>query len=200
MQGKHTTATFRLSYMTFHYLGRDLILQFAVSFGAWWFFLWLWFPLTFWLRLHIPPHMLPQTRHPTTLSLLHSENHTVVNVLVDMVSSLVSSAHLCDLSCNVVDLPNFTCTYFWLLNYAYFSREVLKGKFLLKIMRRERKLHLTRGSPIWRRCTLWMGIRCKRQMHILFLYTFNFQIYNWLRNFCFAFESHNLCTVSYLRM
>ncbi|PRQ59796.1 putative structural maintenance of chromosomes protein [Rosa chinensis] len=35
-------------------------------------------------RLNIPPHMLPQTRHPTTLSLLHSENHTVVNVLVDM--------------------------------------------------------------------------------------------------------------------
>ncbi|KAM5557050.1 structural maintenance of chromosomes protein 6B [Rosa sericea] len=35
-------------------------------------------------RLNIPPHMLPQTRHPTTLSLLHSENHIVVNVLVDM--------------------------------------------------------------------------------------------------------------------
>ncbi|XP_050384899.1 structural maintenance of chromosomes protein 6A [Argentina anserina] len=35
-------------------------------------------------RLNIPPHMLPQTRHPTTLSLLHSENHTVVNVLVDV--------------------------------------------------------------------------------------------------------------------
>ncbi|CAB4271219.1 unnamed protein product [Prunus armeniaca] len=35
-------------------------------------------------RLNIPPHMLPQTRHPTTLSLLHSEIHTVLNVLVDM--------------------------------------------------------------------------------------------------------------------
>ncbi|KAL6126943.1 hypothetical protein ACLB2K_074988 [Fragaria x ananassa] len=35
-------------------------------------------------RLNIPAHMLPQTRHPTTLSLLHCENHTVVNVLVDL--------------------------------------------------------------------------------------------------------------------
>ncbi|KAL6131829.1 hypothetical protein ACLB2K_070202 [Fragaria x ananassa] len=35
-------------------------------------------------RLNIPPHMLPQTEHPTTLSLLHSENHTVLNVLVDL--------------------------------------------------------------------------------------------------------------------
>ncbi|KAM1231846.1 hypothetical protein ACFX13_042478 [Malus domestica] len=34
-------------------------------------------------RLHIPPHMLPQTEHPTTLSRVHSENHTVLNVLVD---------------------------------------------------------------------------------------------------------------------
>ncbi|KAF3433163.1 hypothetical protein FNV43_RR24265 [Rhamnella rubrinervis] len=35
-------------------------------------------------RLNIPRHMLPQTQHPTTLSLVHSENHTVLNVLVDM--------------------------------------------------------------------------------------------------------------------
>ncbi|PON53147.1 Structural maintenance of chromosomes protein [Trema orientale] len=35
-------------------------------------------------RLDIPRHMLPQTEHPTTLSVLHSENHTVLNVLVDV--------------------------------------------------------------------------------------------------------------------
>nr|XP_048325795.1 structural maintenance of chromosomes protein 6B isoform X2 [Ziziphus jujuba var. spinosa] len=35
-------------------------------------------------RLNIPHHMLPQTQHPTTLSVIHSENHTVLNVLVDM--------------------------------------------------------------------------------------------------------------------
>ncbi|XP_062153767.1 structural maintenance of chromosomes protein 6B-like isoform X1 [Alnus glutinosa] len=35
-------------------------------------------------RLNIPPHMLPQTSHPTTLSVLHTENHIVFNVLVDM--------------------------------------------------------------------------------------------------------------------
>ncbi|XP_062092192.1 structural maintenance of chromosomes protein 6A [Humulus lupulus] len=35
-------------------------------------------------RLDIPHHMLPQTDHPTTLSCLHSENHTVLNVLVDV--------------------------------------------------------------------------------------------------------------------
>lgn len=29
--------------------------------------------------------MLPQTRHPTTLSVLSSDNATVINVLVDMV-------------------------------------------------------------------------------------------------------------------
>lgn len=35
-------------------------------------------------RLNIPHHMLPQTNHPTTLSVLQSENHTVLNVLVDV--------------------------------------------------------------------------------------------------------------------
>ncbi|KAK9292001.1 hypothetical protein L1049_019954 [Liquidambar formosana] len=35
-------------------------------------------------RLNIPHHMLPQTKHPTTLSVVHSDNPTVVNVLVDM--------------------------------------------------------------------------------------------------------------------
>lgn len=34
-------------------------------------------------RLIIPNHMLPQTNHPTTLSVLHSDNPTVFNVLVD---------------------------------------------------------------------------------------------------------------------
>ncbi|MCL7045553.1 hypothetical protein MKW94_011082 [Papaver nudicaule] len=33
--------------------------------------------------LNIPRHMLPQTGHPTVLSVLRSENHTVLNVLVD---------------------------------------------------------------------------------------------------------------------
>ncbi|KAK2970262.1 hypothetical protein RJ640_001019 [Escallonia rubra] len=35
-------------------------------------------------RLNIPNHMVPQTNHPTTISVLHSDNPTVVNVLVDM--------------------------------------------------------------------------------------------------------------------
>ncbi|KAK4570872.1 hypothetical protein RGQ29_029649 [Quercus rubra] len=35
-------------------------------------------------RLDIRPHMLPQTNHPTTLSVLQTENHIVYNVLVDM--------------------------------------------------------------------------------------------------------------------
>ncbi|GMY07832.1 structural maintenance of chromosomes protein 6B-like isoform X1 [Fagus crenata] len=35
-------------------------------------------------RLDIRPNMLPQTNHPTTLSVLQTENHIVFNVLVDM--------------------------------------------------------------------------------------------------------------------
>ncbi|KAL7001725.1 Structural maintenance of chromosomes protein 6B [Sarracenia purpurea var. burkii] len=35
-------------------------------------------------RLHIPNHMLPQTLHPTTISVIHSDNPTVLNVLVDL--------------------------------------------------------------------------------------------------------------------
>lgn len=35
-------------------------------------------------RLNIPYHMLPQTQHPTLISALHSDNPTVMNVLVDM--------------------------------------------------------------------------------------------------------------------
>ncbi|XP_020877425.1 structural maintenance of chromosomes protein 6A [Arabidopsis lyrata subsp. lyrata] len=35
-------------------------------------------------RLTIPRHMIPQTEHPTILSVLHSENTTVLNVLVDV--------------------------------------------------------------------------------------------------------------------
>ncbi|GMJ05949.1 structural maintenance of chromosomes 6A [Hibiscus trionum] len=35
-------------------------------------------------RLKIPNHSLPQTNHPTALSLLHSDNPTIFNVLVDV--------------------------------------------------------------------------------------------------------------------
>ncbi|KAL8233115.1 hypothetical protein R6Q57_002893 [Mikania cordata] len=35
-------------------------------------------------RLQIPNHMLPQTNHPTTISVIQSDSPTVVNVLVDM--------------------------------------------------------------------------------------------------------------------
>uniref|UniRef100_A0A1J3I1T9 Structural maintenance of chromosomes protein 6 n=1 Tax=Noccaea caerulescens TaxID=107243 RepID=A0A1J3I1T9_NOCCA len=35
-------------------------------------------------RLNIPRHMVPQTEHPTILSVLHSDNPTVLNVLVDV--------------------------------------------------------------------------------------------------------------------
>ncbi|XP_042503753.1 structural maintenance of chromosomes protein 6B-like isoform X1 [Macadamia integrifolia] len=38
-------------------------------------------------RLNIPRHMLPQTQHPTTLSVLHADNPTILNVLVDMGSA-----------------------------------------------------------------------------------------------------------------
>jgi len=36
-------------------------------------------------RLAIPQHMLPDTEHPSILSVLQCENHTVINVLVDQV-------------------------------------------------------------------------------------------------------------------
>ncbi|KAL3521410.1 hypothetical protein ACH5RR_019559 [Cinchona calisaya] len=35
-------------------------------------------------RLDIPSHMLPQTNHATAISVLHSDNPTVVNVLIDV--------------------------------------------------------------------------------------------------------------------
>ncbi|CAK9135142.1 unnamed protein product [Ilex paraguariensis] len=38
-------------------------------------------------RLNIPNHMLPQTNHPTTISVIHSDNPTVVNVLIDVGSA-----------------------------------------------------------------------------------------------------------------
>ncbi|KAJ9164044.1 hypothetical protein P3X46_023661 [Hevea brasiliensis] len=38
-------------------------------------------------RLNIPSSMLPQTNNPTALSVIHSENDTVLNVLVDMGSA-----------------------------------------------------------------------------------------------------------------
>ena len=41
--------------------------------------------LVFFCRLTIPSHMLPQTNHPTTFSVIRSDNDTILNVLVDMV-------------------------------------------------------------------------------------------------------------------
>ncbi|KAL9409425.1 hypothetical protein AB3S75_047756 [Citrus x aurantiifolia] len=38
-------------------------------------------------RLSLPHHLLPHTKHPTTLSVLQSDNPTVINVLVDMGSA-----------------------------------------------------------------------------------------------------------------
>ncbi|XP_077235428.1 P-loop containing nucleoside triphosphate hydrolases superfamily protein isoform X2 [Tasmannia lanceolata] len=35
-------------------------------------------------KLNIPNHMLPRTNHPTTLSVIHTDNPTIANVLVDM--------------------------------------------------------------------------------------------------------------------
>ncbi|CAK8575369.1 unnamed protein product [Lathyrus sativus] len=35
-------------------------------------------------RLTLPAHMLPNTNHPSILSILQCENHTVINVLVDL--------------------------------------------------------------------------------------------------------------------
>lgn len=42
--------------------------------------------LVFFCRLTIPSHMLPQTNHPTTFSIIRSDNDTILNVLVDMVN------------------------------------------------------------------------------------------------------------------
>ena len=44
--------------------------------------------LLYFCRLTIPSHMLPQTNHPTTFSVICSDNDTVLNVLVDMVNFL----------------------------------------------------------------------------------------------------------------
>lgn len=88
-----TTITSKFSYM----ISQDQ--------GMWWInalldiFLALWmFPFedSYWIhhffglmlflcRLSLPPDMLPQTNHPTTLKVIKSENATVLNVLVDMV-------------------------------------------------------------------------------------------------------------------
>ncbi|XP_011027956.1 PREDICTED: structural maintenance of chromosomes protein 6B-like isoform X2 [Populus euphratica] len=38
-------------------------------------------------RLTIPSHMLPQTNHPTTFSVIRSDNDTILNVLVDLGSA-----------------------------------------------------------------------------------------------------------------
>ncbi|KAL3645188.1 hypothetical protein CASFOL_010368 [Castilleja foliolosa] len=38
-------------------------------------------------RIDIPRHMLPQTNHPTAFSVMHSDNPTVRNVLVDVASA-----------------------------------------------------------------------------------------------------------------
>ncbi|KAA8539789.1 hypothetical protein F0562_026481 [Nyssa sinensis] len=38
-------------------------------------------------RLHIPNHMVPQTKHPTTISVIDSDNPTIMNVLVDVGSA-----------------------------------------------------------------------------------------------------------------
>ncbi|KAH6821922.1 structural maintenance of chromosomes 6A [Perilla frutescens var. hirtella] len=38
-------------------------------------------------RINIPGHMLPQINHPTAFSVLHSDNPTVLNVLVDVASA-----------------------------------------------------------------------------------------------------------------
>ncbi|KAI3458312.1 hypothetical protein Pfo_014975 [Paulownia fortunei] len=38
-------------------------------------------------RIDIPRHMLPQTNHPTAFSVMHSDNPTVLNVLVDVASA-----------------------------------------------------------------------------------------------------------------
>lgn len=35
-------------------------------------------------RLNLPPHMLPRTQHPTTISVLNSDSPTILNVLVDV--------------------------------------------------------------------------------------------------------------------
>lgn len=46
------------------------------------------FAYIYWCRLHIPDHMLPQTHHPTAISVLRSDNPTVLNVLIDVVDFL----------------------------------------------------------------------------------------------------------------
>lgn len=81
--------------------------------------------------------MLPQTQHPTTLSLVHSENHTVLNVLVDLVICRPFTL-LCDLSWFLPTICDKLHTY----------RAVQRDKFLLEIMMREKQLRLTKGSQM----------------------------------------------------
>jgi hypothetical protein len=84
VQEKQTITTCRLLYMISQDQGRWMAA----------FILCLWVSmvdtsycvLVFFCRLTIPSHMLPQTNHPTTFSVIRSDNDTILNVLVDMVN------------------------------------------------------------------------------------------------------------------
>lgn len=56
-------------------------------------------------RLIIPDGSLPTTEHPTVLSVIQSENHTVLNVLVDQVLHYVISNNYSVCFRKVVHLP-----------------------------------------------------------------------------------------------
>jgi chloramphenicol O-acetyltransferase len=81
VQIKCTTVTFKLSYMILLDHGKIKGLTFSSVFL---FILMNSNSVTFY-RLLIPDHRLPTTEHPTVLSVIQSENDTVVNVLVDQV-------------------------------------------------------------------------------------------------------------------
>ncbi|KAK9144386.1 hypothetical protein Sjap_004289 [Stephania japonica] len=76
-------------------------------------------------RLTIPGHMLPQTKHPTTLSVVHADNPTVLNVLVDVGNAerqvLVSSYEVGKSVAFDQRIPNLKEVY-TLEGYKMFSR------------------------------------------------------------------------------
>lgn len=96
-------------------------------------------------RLNIPRHMIPQTEHPTILSVLHSDNPTVLNVLVDVVILLS------DFPSDLLIFYFLTILYdgiHILVLFSGYFRVMLRGKYWQRTMRWERQLLLGKGSQI----------------------------------------------------
>jgi len=70
--------------------------------------------------------MMPQTEHPTIFSVIHSDNPTVLNVLVDLVCTFKFSLHLL----NFFILTAFYDGVHILVLFSEYFRVVLRGKCL----------------------------------------------------------------------